>query len=103
VSRQIILTPEAEADTQSAFDWYEEQDQGLGDQFLGCLEEALSLIARHPGRYPIRFDEIRRILIRRFPYTVYFDYDDGAVYIYYVFHSSQNPAKLRGRVRRGTA
>jgi plasmid stabilization system protein ParE len=100
VPRQIILTPEAKTDARDAYGWYEEQDRGLGDEFLGCLESAFVHIAEHPTRYPIRFDSFRRILIRRFPYAVYFDYDDSAVYIYYVFHCSQNPVKLTKRLRK---
>ena len=100
--RQIILTPEAKADAHDAYGWYEEQDRGLGDDFLGCLESAFLQIAQHPTRYPIRFDNFRRILIRRFPFAVYFDHDANNVYIYYVFHCSQNPAKLAKRLRSGS-
>jgi len=84
---------------RDAYAWYEEREKGLGDDFLGCLESALWQIARHPMRYPVRFDNFRRILIHRFPYAVYFDHDPDNVYIYYVFHCSQNPAKLTRRLR----
>lgn len=98
--RQIILTPEAKVDASDAYAWYEEKNHGLGDDFLGCLESALLQIARHPTSYPVRFDNFRRILIRRFPYAVYFEHDNNAVYIYYVFLSSQSPLKLTKRLRR---
>jgi plasmid stabilization system protein ParE len=84
VPRQIILTSEAKADIRDAYDYYEEQDHGLGDDFLGCLESAFLQIAHHPTRYPVRFDNFRRILIRRFPYADYFEHDDSAVYVYYI-------------------
>ena len=29
MTRQIIVRPEAEAEVQQAFDWYEEQSKGL--------------------------------------------------------------------------
>jgi plasmid stabilization system protein ParE len=45
-----------------------------------------------------RFDHFRRILIRRFPYAVYFDHDDKEVRIYYVFHGAQNPDRLSERL-----
>jgi plasmid stabilization system protein ParE len=99
VTRQIILAPEAKSDVADAYGWYENQMQGLGDDFLTCLESAFLQIAQNPTRYPIRFDHFRRILIRRFPYAIYFDHDARAVYIYYVFHFSQNPMKLRKRLR----
>lgn len=75
--------------------WYEQRQPGLGEGFIDCLEEAYSLITGDPRRYPVRFDSFRRILVRRFPYAVYFDYDDQTVFVYYVFHCSQAPEKLQ--------
>jgi plasmid stabilization system protein ParE len=100
VPRQIILAPEARTDARDAYDWYEEQNQGLGDDFLSSLESAFLQIAHYPTRYPIRFDNFRRILICRFPYAVYFDHDVENVYVYYVFHCSQNPKRLAKRFRK---
>ena len=97
--RQIILTPEAKEDARSAYLWYEAQNPGLGEDFLGQLDSVISEIALHPTRYPVRFDNFRRILIRRFPHAVYFDHDANNVYVYYVFHCAQNPTKLRKRLR----
>lgn len=46
--RQIILAPEAVLDIHDAYHWYEEQDRGLGDEFLRCLESAFGLIFKNP-------------------------------------------------------
>ena len=99
MSREVILLPEAEADLNEAYWWYEEQDSGLGDEFLRCLETAYSRISESPLHYPIRFDDFRRILIRRFPYALYFEYDEKTIVVYYVFHCSQDPGKLLKRLR----
>ncbi len=99
VSRKIILVPEVILEVHQAYCWYEEQDRGLGEEFLRCLEAAYSRICEHPKNYPIRFDNFRRILIRRFPYAVYFEHDDKTVLIHYVFHCSQDPRKLGGRLK----
>ena len=55
-----------------AFYWYEERREGLGVEFAGCVDAGLERLVRHPfiGR-PIR-DDVRRILIRRFPYILYY-------------------------------
>ncbi len=84
---------------RDAYHWYEDQERGLGDAYLLCVEAAFLQIVQNPTRFPVRFDQFRRILIRRFPYAVYFDHDDRAVFIYYVFHCSQNPTKLSRRLR----
>lgn len=94
MARTVIFLPEVETDIVAAYWWYEEKDVGLGDEFFRCLEEAFSRISDHPEHFPVRFDEVRRILVRRFPYAVYFCYDDVNVFVTYVFHTAQNPRKL---------
>ncbi len=42
VTRQIIVRPEAEQEVQQAFDWYEEQSEGRGLEFLRAIEAGLS-------------------------------------------------------------
>jgi len=100
VPRQIILASKAQSDIREAYVWYEEKAEGLGDEFLNCLDAAFSLVAASPHIYPVRFNIFRRILIQRFPYAVYFISDDRMIRIYYVFHTSQNPEKLAARLRK---
>jgi toxin ParE1/3/4 len=100
VIRQIILVLEAQEDLNDAFRWYEERELGLGNAFVICLESAFRQIALNPRQYPIRFENFRRILTHGFPFAVYFDYDDKCVYIYYIFHCSRNPERLKKRLKR---
>ena len=46
--RTVILLPEAVADVAHAYEWYQCQSPGLGDEFLSCLDSAYALIAEHP-------------------------------------------------------
>ena len=99
VHRILVLLPEAVADVAHGYNWYEQQEPGLGEEFLRCLDETYALIAAFPLRYPVRFDSFRRILVRRFPYAVYFEHDEQTVYVHYVFHCSQDPEKLLHRLK----
>lgn len=67
MKRQILIRPEAEAEIEEAYAWYEEQRAGLGSDFLLCVEEGLEKIRKTPDMYPIVHRDIRRLLIRRFP------------------------------------
>lgn len=98
--RAIILVPEAVVDVADAYEWYEDRAIGLGDDFLNSLDVAYALIAEHPIHYPVRFDSFRRILLDRFPYAIYYEHDDQTVFVHYVFHCSQDPAKLNRRLNR---
>ena len=95
----VILLPEAVTDVANGFDWYEDQEPGLGEKFLRCLDLTYALIAAHPLHYPVRFHSFRRILVRRFPYAVYFEHSEGTVVVHYVFHCGQDPVKLVRRLK----
>ena len=49
----ILIIPEAEAEIKEAYQWYEKRSEGLGNDFLLCMEEALTKILRNPGVHPV--------------------------------------------------
>ncbi len=63
-NKDVIIRPEAESDIDDAYQWYESQRKGLGDNFLLCLEEALSRASRNPLIYSTIYKEVRRVFIR---------------------------------------
>jgi len=87
----VIFAPEAASDVEQAYDWYEMQEPGLGEDFLRCVEACVLLIRRHSRMFPVAADDCRRALIRRFPFEIFYETSDGAVIIYSVFHCSKNP------------
>jgi plasmid stabilization system protein ParE len=72
VKRTLIVRPPAEADFESAFRWYQEQNLGLGAEFIRAVDAVLASIVREPEAYPVVYRQSRRALLRRFPYAVYF-------------------------------
>ncbi len=67
-------------DVETASFWYEHQRKGLGLEFLNCVENSLAKIQRYPESYPKVRQELRRVLLKRFPYS-YFIYLKRIVYI----------------------
>lgn len=88
--RQIILLPEPLADVRDAYERYESQSVGLGEEFLRCLEVGFARIAENPLPYPLRFDTFRRVLLQRFPYAVYYEFTEATVTVYYVPRSPKS-------------
>ncbi|MGI8602350.1 MAG: type II toxin-antitoxin system RelE/ParE family toxin [Verrucomicrobiales bacterium] len=97
IIERVILTPEADNDVTESYNWYEEREPGLGEDFLRCVEPCVSNIQRHPLMYPVASDEFRRALIRRFPFEVFYEPASDNITIYSVFHCSQDPRKWRER------
>jgi hypothetical protein len=72
MSRRLIVRPEAELELRAAFNWYEDCTSGLGSDFLLCVDAVFHAIQRAPQQYPRVHSVVRRALIRRFPYEVFF-------------------------------
>ena len=96
-TKQIIVRPEAEADIGDAYKWYESQRKGLGESFLLCIEESLARISRKPSIYRLVHENVRRILIHRFPFGIFFVEEDDRVVIIAVLHARRNPKAWKKR------
>jgi plasmid stabilization system protein ParE len=92
-----ILRPEATADIEEACRWYEARRQGLGDGFLDVVGEALEFIGTHRESAPIVHHDIRRQLLMRFPYGIFYRVIDGEVVVLGCFHASRTPRAWRSR------
>ncbi len=95
---ELIIAPEAQHDIDEAYSWYEDHRYGLGEEFLSCVDATVQKICRDPELYAKIHNEYRRALVRRFPYAVFYEYTGGKVFIYSIFHTSQNPEKWKRRL-----
>ena len=98
--KQYRLEGEAgvEFDVESAFDWYEAEEQGLGLEFLEQLRAAYLRILGNPLGYQELRSGIRRALTRHFPYAVYFSIEDDTILILAVLHTARDPAEWQRRI-----
>lgn len=99
MTRRLILRPEAEADIAVAAQWYEERKRGLSLQFRAALDRTLSSIIARPELYARVHRELRRALLRRFPYGVFYLILPEAIIVLAVLHTSRSPSVWRARVR----
>jgi len=89
----LVSEPRADRDIEAAFDWYEHERSGLGLEFLHELRATYGRIAAGPLKYQNLRNGIRRALLRRFPYAIYFALEAEVVVILTVLHASEDPAK----------
>ncbi len=98
MKKPLIVRAEAEADLAEAFQWYEQQVRGLGDQFLLCVDAVMASIERTPQLYPVvHRGVIRRALTRRFPYGVFFVEGERSVSVIAVAHAKRDPQLWQNR------
>jgi plasmid stabilization system protein ParE len=100
MAKSIIFLPEALFEAREAYAWYEGREAGLGEDFFRALSGALSYVERNPDTPRAVYRNYRRVLLRRFPYAVFYRNDPDAIHIYSVFHCSQNPERWLKRMKR---
>ena len=86
---ELVILQEALDDTSEAYDWYNERSEGLGLEFLGCVDDCIHRIQSNPAIYQIVFGNYRRAIVRRFPFVVFYEIVDD---------TSQHPSKWRKRL-----
>jgi toxin ParE1/3/4 len=94
----IVIDPRAIRDIQEAIDYYDEQQAGLGERFETALDKHLLTLEKNPF-FRIRYDNVRCLPLKKFPYMVHFtiDKDQQIVTVWAVFHTSLDPQKWKGR------
>ena len=94
---RLVAEPAADRDVEAAFAWYEHECTGLGLDFLAELRVAYDRILEGPFKYRNQRSGIRRALLRRFPYAVYFSLEDDAIVVLAVLHAHRDPAAWQTR------
>src|SRR5947209_5937342 len=89
----ILFRTAAKEDLQEAFDWYERQRPGLGHEFMRQIASALNRADVNPKAFAILRGNIRRILVDRFPYGVYFFVDQHSLTVIAVMHAKRHPRR----------
>jgi len=97
MKRQLIVRPEAEADIEESFDWYEAQESGLGHDFRLAVSRCLGLIEARPLMFPDVYRGLRRAVINRFPYSVYFLVSEKRVIVFACVHQKRDPGVWKSR------
>jgi toxin ParE1/3/4 len=80
-------------------DWYASQRQGLGREFREAVDHSIARIADNPLAYPARYRGARRVLLRRFPYVLWYRPFENFVVVLACVHGKRDPRGIRGRLR----
>jgi plasmid stabilization system protein ParE len=94
----LVFHPDVEEEVRDAYQWYENRQPGLGDDFLTALETVYAALRSTPERHQIIERDIRHSRLRRFPYAVYYRVLADRVEVIAVHHGSRNPNTWRSRI-----
>jgi plasmid stabilization system protein ParE len=93
----ISIRPEAEAEILEAYRYYEDKAEGLGTEFVRAVDACLAFIERNPRASTVVHKTVRRALLRRFPYGIFYQIDAEKIIVLACFHASRDPKQWQRR------
>lgn len=90
---KLYYTDRAKNDIELAFEWYEKQRKGLGNEFLDSIDIALDNILDYPDMYQVVYFNFRRCVIGRFPFSIFYMVEKDSIIIHAVFDNRQDPIR----------
>jgi len=90
---KVKIDPEALTDIREATDWYNQQQPELGERFQRTTVKQIDSLNKDPHIYAIRYEEIRCMIIDKFPFMVHFyiNKQDHSVEVLAVINTGKNP------------
>lgn len=98
MSLPIVFRVEAQAEFDQALDWYEQQQAGLGNDFLNDVSDTLERVVLMPKSSAQLFEDVRRTVVRRFPYSILYCIEETQIVVIAVFHTKRNPKTWQERI-----
>lgn len=89
--KKIIIHEEAERELWHAVDYYEDKVAGLGLGFEYEVQKALISIQKYPKIHTEAKYGVRRYLLHKFPYFIYYDELNEYIWIIAFAHTSRKP------------
>ncbi len=80
-----------------AQDWYEREAAGLGRRFREAINALTQRMTANPLQFPVVYKNVRRALLRRFPYSLFFTIGDDTLFVIACFHASRDPSHWQKR------
>ena len=93
----LTLQREARQDLEDAAYWYETKAVGLGDEFLNEIESSFKRIKEFSESYPIVYKNLRRCVLHRFPFCVFYTVEGFEIIVLAIMHVSRDPDDWKTR------
>lgn len=97
--KPIVILPAAAQDVDDAYSWYERQKNGLGKRFFTAINSSFQSIQRTPAGYQMVHPRYRKVVLRGFPYAIFYREEEEQLFIAAVLHTARNPEEWRDRLQ----
>lgn len=90
--------PEALEEYLGAVSYYSGMSPRLAESFIKAVESGIESVLRFPEAWQIVEEDVRRHLINRFPFGIYYCIEGDRILIYAVMHMSRQPNYWKSRI-----
>jgi plasmid stabilization system protein ParE len=90
--------PPAEEEMHEAAKYYEEQAEGLGEEFLDDVQRSIDSVRMFPEIGSMIEPPLRRHLLSRFPYSVVYAREPETIVVVAIAHHRRRPGYWRERL-----
>lgn len=88
---RIRISEDALKDLHDAFDFYENQEPGLGDYFASQLRTDIDGLETTAGIHRQPYRDLYRLLSRKFPFSIFYRFAAGEALVVAVVDCRRDP------------
>ena len=95
---KIRIEAPARNDLFQGYEFYEENEEGLGEYFLSSLYSDIESLRIFGGMHRKEYKSLHRALSRKFPFAIFYVVREGEVVVKAVLDCRINPSWIRKRL-----
>ena len=88
---QVVYRRKVGRDLADKFGYYEGQGAGLGEEFIAAVESTFDAIESYPEMFSRVHGDVRRAVVSKFPYAVFYRVEPKHVVVLTVLHTARDP------------
>jgi plasmid stabilization system protein ParE len=95
---KALFAREAQTEFEEAQCYYENKEAGLGEAFAESVRQGLRIVLSRPAAGRIEFEDVRRVILKRFPYKLLYIVESDHLMVVAVAHQSRQSQYWLSRI-----
>ena len=96
--RKLVIQPEAQSEYEDGISEFKKIKKELARRFAKEVKKSLKLLRKMPKIHGIVVRDIRRAVVRGFPYVILYRVTDTEVIVLAIFHTRRDPSDWQSRI-----
>lgn len=88
---KVKFAKEATNEFRESVEWYELKAKGLGLKLTDEIDSTIERIKLNFDLYPKVVENIRKIQVNRFPFSLFYEIENGTLIVLRIFHNKRKP------------